>query len=215
MHYQGPSSADLANVRALNSAFLALHCDGHRSERLRDDGLPELSELLRALNERQAQRLADAPFLLFTLREQDEALWSSILQDDDATNLELFSPPRSQVEQGLLAAALGFLWRLAAQNPYGARLVSGAPVAWCERLAGCTLLQLLQRATHRADLLRPRFGDNRTIWSKLLGDGVSTRLDVRQAAQLTALQCLLTRPAPDVDPGLRAAACRMPRPPAR
>ena len=104
-------------------------------------------------------------------------------------------------------ASLGFLWQLARRNPFAARLVSGAPLEWCERIAESTLMQLLQAAASRQDMLELRFSGQRHVWDKLLSAGLGSDAGARVAAQMTALQVLLTAETATPYHRLRAAAC--------
>ncbi len=209
MDYPGPSHDDFNNVRALNAAFLA----GLKERRLelRDEGDSMLQELVAALRPAQIERLAATPFLLFTLHENRPEYWDALFAEEAMA--DLFSPWRGSSCRELLAGAIGFLWRLAADNPYVARVVSGAPLSWCERLAAEPLMSLLQTASCRHDLLAPRFPGQSTVWQKLLGAGVSNDEQVRRAAQLAALQLMLTG-VPQA-PAIRAAACRFATPSSR
>lgn len=215
MDYPGPSDMDLHNVQALNRAFLdCLRHARHRDE-LRDRCAVPLSELVAALNGKQLEHLASAPFLLFSLREQDAAYWERLLLAAEPDDLFDAGLSADDDLSRLLAAGLGFLWRLACSNPYTARIVSGATLHWCEQLADRTLVFLLQRAAARKDLLVPRFADNKSVWTRLLGAGVSSEVAIRRAARLSALQTMLTDARSSQSQDRRAAACRMPSPPAR
>ncbi|MDH3350684.1 MAG: hypothetical protein OEM51_03985 [Gammaproteobacteria bacterium] len=158
------------------------------------------------MSDLQIERLSATPFLLLSLRERDGDYWR-VLTDDNAQD-DLF--PDSDTDDGsgqLTAAALAFMWQLSRRSPYATRLVSGATLGWCEQIAECTLLRLLQQTSARNDLLRPRLAEKQEFWTKLLGPGLSARSDVRRAAQLTALQSILTEdPARHYRP-TRAAAC--------
>ena len=209
MEYPGPSDDDFANVRALNAAFLA-GLKEHRFE-LRDEGDSLLQGLVAALSPVQIERLSGTPFLLFTLHENRPDYWDALFAADTAA--DLFAPRGSSSCHELVAGAIGFLWRLAGDNPYTARVVSGAPLGWCERLAAEPLIEVLQSATCSRDLVAPRFPADSSMWQKLLGAGVSTDEQVRRAAQLAALQSMLTG-VPHA-PEVRAAACRFALPPTR
>ena len=112
----------------------------------------------------------------------------------------------------LLVAGLGFLWHLVRRSPYVARLVSGASPDWCEYLADATFLHLVQNAANHRDVLLPRFAEQKDIWKKLLGGGISSESDVRAAAQLSVLQCMLTAEPASRYQSMRAAACAAPIP---
>lgn len=213
MQYPGPSESDFTNVEALNAAFLASFRSSTGSAEQCDESQQQLRDLVAALSLVQLERLAATPFLLFTVHEQDPEYWESLFARQSGVSEELFESPGAHDDRGLLAASLGFLWRLAGQNPYTARVVSGASLSWCERLSACTLLELLRAAGSRPALLAPRFTADRAFWNKLLGPGVSSDRNVRRAAQMAALQAMLTQsPAPLT---LRAAACRFTPVPAR
>jgi len=167
--------------------------------------------MIRGLTELQIERLATTPFLLLSLRERDPDYWSFL--GSDAPSADLLGTKRPAGECGQLAAAsLGFLWQLARRNPYAARLVSGATLNWCEQLADCTLFRILQRTAGRSDMLRPRRAADVEFWGKLLGPGLCSEQQVRGAAQLSALQSILTEDPAARHRSLRAAACRTPMP---
>lgn len=180
MDYQGPEPADLANVYSLNRAFLA-HLRDTAADRLHPHGKEtDIVEKLAALDARRLRYLGRVPFLLLSLRENDDDCWTRLFSEDIAA--DLLAPLNDAAR--LQAASLAFLWQLARRNAYAARLVSGASLSWCERLCECTLVDALARAGTRGDLLAPRLADNPDFWGKLLGAGTSAERDVRVAARL-------------------------------
>ena len=207
MDFSGPQKAEFKNVRSLNEAFLSSLRTQSEATGLRQAFSPKLRPMVEGLTDLQARRLSEAPFLLLSLREQDDDYWSALFADDP--NGDLFSVASSDGrDRYLAAAALGFLWQLAQQNPYAVRLISGATMKWCDRLANCTLLRLLERTADRTDLLRPRLSDNFEFWRKLLGPGLSSEPGIRKAAHLSALQSMLTIDRAARYRDVRAAACR-------
>lgn len=206
MDFQGPEAADFCNVTSINHEFLRRLRNKSSGRELRQHMVPTLHPIIRGLTDVQIHWLATTPFLLLSLRERDADFWS--LLNSDETNSDLFVAAQPGVASGQLAAAsLAFLWQLARRNPYAARLVSGATLNWCEQLADWTLIRLLRHVAGRNDLLRPRAAGNNEFWSKLLGSGLSPEREVRRAAQLSALQAILTdAPAARYRP-IRAAAC--------
>ena len=94
----------------------------------------------------------------------------------------------------MLAAALGFVWQLARQNPYALRLICGATLYWCERIGELTFYRLLSAVRQTDEIPVLRSAAHPTLWRKLLTAGVSSRDDIRCAAQLCALQTVLTDP---------------------
>ena len=172
MEYQGLTPDDLANVRALNRAWLRL------------TGRDE--------------RLAAAPFLLFSLSENNAELWERLLGDGGQHELFADRLAGSDELYGLLATALALLWELARRNPYVARVVGGAPLDWCQRIASETLLRVVGCARHR-ELIKPRFPADAVVYRKV-------------SAHMAALQSMLTFGIDQGAARLPAAACRMPGP---
>jgi hypothetical protein len=210
MEYQGPEPADLANVCALNIAFLDwLRVRGNSGAATHSRTLEILAGLA-SMSHCQLERLARAPFLLMSFREHDENQWRSLFAA--APNTDLFHSLETPDEEAsrLITAGLGFLWQLSKRNPYAARLVSGAGLDWCEQLADCTLVELFTRALSGQSLLEPRMIGNQELWQKLLNAGVSAKKDVRRAARISALQSVLTQSSAGSYRHLAAAACTMP-----
>ena len=204
MDYQGPTAEDLRNIRALNMAFLrATNC----SDCALQNGIAS-----QPLTEMQIRRLGEAPFLLFSFREQDGEFWKRVLTGD--SQQDLLHPavqPGGRLHE-LQVAGLGFVWQLSRRNPYVSRVVSGAPVGWCERLAGSTLARLLERAAMRSDLLCARFTGDDTIWRRLLNGGVNSKHSLRRTSHHCALQALLTGEHQTRKIRIPAAACSMKHP---
>ena len=190
MHYQGPTASDIANIQALNQSYLQ-----------------SVERTLKGDPSSGWRRLGTLPFLLFSLREHDRDYWNRVLTVDRQADLLEVKASESRLK--LQAAALGFLWQLSRQNPYAARLATGAPPGWCERLAATTLVELLLRAASRDDLIVPRFtNDDRLMQRLLRGDGSGTRQMQRMSRNL-ALQTLLTGQRWGRYRRLPAAACNM------
>ena len=207
MDYAGPEPADLADVLSLNIAFLEYLRAAPDGQLL--ESIPAaLRPAVVALTDRQVQRLAAVPFLLLTLREFDNTYWARLF--DDLPSRDLFASTPVVVDElgRIAAAALGFLWQLSRKNLYSTRLVCGGSLDWCEQLAGCTLMRLLQRAVDHRDLIEPRCSGNTDFWHRLLGAGLSSELEVRRAAHLCALQTVLISRELTSGSRLRAAACR-------
>ncbi len=92
------------------------------------------------------------------------------------------------------------------------RLVTGAPIDWCERFAETTLMKLVHVAAGRQDMLELRFAGQWQVWDKLLGPGLGPDAGARKAAQMTALQVLLTTDTATPYHRSRTAACARPTP---
>lgn len=186
--YPGPTPDDYLNVVALNTAFVCTTSN---------------------LKGPQRGRLAAAPFLLFSLRENDAEWWAEILSDPCKTDMLAVSvAPEPHVLQ-LQTAAVGFLWQLARRNPYAARIISGATVSWCENIGDLPLVTLLDRIAGRDDLMTSRIESPVPHGGRLLGNGTSSRSRVRRSSQLTVLQSLLARTGLDGYAQVPAAACSL------
>lgn len=192
MEYEGLSRDDLANVQALNRAWLELARDAE--QRL---SIPRL------------ERLAAAPFLLFSFREQDDAWWSWLLGDRRQRDFLGQQAVASGDFRQLQVAGLGFLWELARRNPYVARIVSGAPLTWCEQIATSTFVRLLDCA--RFETIEPRFAAGTPVHRCLHRQGGASKRETRVFAQIGALQKMLTSSQAEQYERLPAAACRMTR----
>lgn len=207
MQYPGPAPVDFAEVVALNRAFLALiTADPNAAQYLR--GLDSaLADRLRNLTPARCDRLASAPFLLFSVGENEAALWSDGEASNPAPDLVACSQ-RLDAPARLLAAALGFVWQLARGNPHSLRLLTGAGLHWCERIAALPLVAVVERAGQRPDLLRLRAAAHANVWQKLLNDGVRQRETLRVAAQLSAMHMMLTGLSTASTERWASAACR-------
>jgi len=189
--FPGPNPDDYANVLALNTAFIKATFE---------------------MKGPQRGRLAAAPFLLLSLRERDIDWWDAALVENRQGDLmappELDDPELRRIQ----TATLSFLWHLARRDPYATRIISGATVSWCEKITDLPLVTLLDRVGVRSDLVQSRLNSPDQLGARLLGDGISSRRNVRRSSQLTALQSLLTHASFDNYSSLPAAACKMPRP---
>jgi len=212
MDFQGPEAADLANVHSLNQAYLdeLRRHDANASGTV--SGIFNVAAELGSLNRAKAALLAQCPFLVFALPEAADSRWTRLFSDDEQA--DLFGGHARPPESGarLVAATLGFLWELTRRNPYAARLVSGASLDWCERLADSSPVRVFRFAGGEPNLLAPRLALRTEFWTKLLGAGISEDREIRRAAQLCALQTVLTRQPAVHYHRLPAAACLMPAP---
>lgn len=186
--YMGPNPGDYANVQALNSAYL---------------------QATSSLKGPQRGRLAVAPFLLFSVREQDLVWWADALLESCQGDLIAAADLEDLTLQHIQVAALSFLWQLAHQNPYAVRVISGASLAWCEQLCDLPLVTLLARVGARGDLMISRVEETAAAGKRLLGDGLSSNSDVRRSTQMSVLQMLLTQSPLERITRLPAAACSL------
>jgi len=192
MVFNGPELSDYDNVVALNEAWLSLL---QRETRLKSGlaGLPDvLCRRITNLSKQQIGRLASTRFLLFSFREGDDRYWTRVLSR--SPERDLFTTSKTGEIDTLISASLGFIWQLARRNPYTLRLICGASVYWIERIAEQTLFGLLDAVHSTGDTPSVRFVQQREMWRKLLDSGVSRENITRHAAQISALQIVLTDP---------------------
>ncbi|MGI9203862.1 MAG: hypothetical protein ACR2Q3_07615 [Woeseiaceae bacterium] len=190
MGFNGPDATDYENVLALNHAWLELAQRDAGLQRGLDGMAVELRKRMTSLSSSQTARLAKTPFLLFSFREADEAYWTRTLAERPGAGL--FDIRSTDDTETLISAALGFIWQLARRNPYALRVICGATLYWSERIAELTFFELLDAVRATGDPPVARFGEHRDLWRKLLGSGVSRQLLSCHAAQMTALQSILT-----------------------
>lgn len=199
MDYQGLTTDDLSNINALNHSFLAAVAES------RAEAFSVVAA--RRMTPRERARLAVAPFLLFSFREDEPDYWERLLDDNPQADLVDSSDQPDRWIRELQFAGLGFLWELARRNPHAVRLLCGAPVGWSEQLSRLTLVRLLHRAAQRNDLLQLRFANDEVVWRRLLVNGVSANKIARQACHHFALQAMLSRQRAEQRERLSAAAC--------
>lgn len=192
MAFSGPELSDYENVVSLNQAWLGLL---QRDTRLRHGlmGLPDaLRRRITNLSQQQTARLAATPFLLFSFREGDDRYWTRVLAG--SPERDLFAATDTDEADTLVSASLGFIWQLARRNPYALRLICGASVHWTERIAEQTFFGLLEAVRATGDAPGVRHAQQHELWRKLLDSGVSREGITRHAAQMSALQVILTDP---------------------
>ncbi len=211
MEFKGPLLADFRNVESLNRRFLRRVRAKQDGEPLRRHLSPAHQAQLTGLNDLHIGRLSRTPFLLFSLREYDSVFWDRVFAADRTGDLFAQGSATPRPGARLLAAALGYLWQLARDNPYTARIICGAPPQWCEQLAARTLVSLLTRTDEHEDLLEPRLSGDRDFWNRLLGPGLSSEQEIRDAAHVCALQKVLTGGDTKNYTRLQSAACSAPQ----
>jgi len=210
VEFRGPGATDFENVHSLNRAFLKLLRHDADSRRCLQGLPPALAGCLVSLADSEAERLAGTPFLLLSFRERDVEFWEAIF--GDASHKDLFATRESDDLRRLISAGLGFVWQLARQNPFAARLICGASLHWCEQLTERTFFQVLATVGTRADVLILRCATDAGLWAKLLASGVSREKQIRRAAHISALQSVLTRASMPDRKRWAAAACAVKAP---
>jgi hypothetical protein len=208
MAFDSPESADYRNLPPLNRQFLNLLGQDPALQRSLSRLPDALREKLCGLSAPAIDRLAETPFLLCSFREYDDVHWARILNSGGTP--DLFTPQSSPAVQTMVSAGLGYAWHLARDNPFTLRLMTGAPLSWCERIAELPFHELLDAYHRSGEAPSIRLGHRQELWRLLLGPGISRRRELRRAAQLTALQAALSAPANRV--AWQRAASRVRRP---
>jgi hypothetical protein len=212
VEFRGPGATDFENVHSLNRAFLKLLKHDPDTRKCLQGLPPALAGCLASLADGEAERLSGTPFLLMSFRERDDEFWEAIFADVPHRDLFATPEPPSDDLRRLISAGLGFVWQLARQNPFAARLVCGASLHWCEQLIERTFFQVLATAGARADVLTLRCATDAGLWAKLLASGVSREKQVRCASHISALQSVLTRASMPDRKRWAAAACAVKAP---
>ncbi|MEM6511726.1 MAG: hypothetical protein AAF660_01830 [Pseudomonadota bacterium] len=200
MTYHCPQPADMADVSALNHAFL---CDlRDRQHRALDDLAGDGHQALR--------QLADVPFLIYRLHAPDPGFWQRTFAGaNDLVDAAETSPAR---ETGQVASTLGFLWHLSRRDAHAARLFTGSSGEWCRQLAETPLVHLINRSL--ACGLRPalRLDADDPRWRAMVWSASGGNKADRLVAVMRVFQALLI--AGEQAARHSAAACRS-RSPAR
>lgn len=207
MEFPVPAAADLADVGALNRAFLRLLADSAAGSRLRAMLPPTLRRVAATTSPAQMERLGEAPFLLLSLREHDLGYWQQLVTRPPCA--DLFAPTEASGAacQRLALAALAYTWQLGRHDPYSAGVVCGVSRRWCELVCAYPLATLLDRVGGNAGLLAPRLADDARFWGRLFRAGCADESEVRRAAQLSCLQTILMRMDDALPERYRSAAC--------
>lgn len=195
MHYPCPTAADLANIQALNAEYLKLAAE-------RGD-LPVLAGLGRL----EVERLAAVPFLLFSIRFDDDALWQRMFEGK--ADLVDAATRRDTHWHSLIAGSLAFLWSTAQTNPYAVRLFTGTSAYWCRQLAARRLICITNRALNVGLEPSCRIDTTSREWRDIVRDSVSANQQRRDVTVLSLFQSLSLRH--DRSTLLASAACRIPQ----
>ncbi len=201
MDFRGLDDTTIDNGRALNASFLAL-ATGPAPPR----GLePGFVERLRQLDATPLERLANTPFLLFTIAAAEAVPGAS---RPLRGSMELLDEPMNRDEARLVAGTLSLLWSLARTDRHAARFLAGTSSTWCDDIAGTVLMDVLETTRRFETLVVPRSVAQRGFWDKLFVSACDRRSCVRRAAQQSALQCVLTEVREDAYDRVAVAACR-------
>lgn len=183
----------LDTLAELNEQCLELLCDqAAASARPRPVLLAELEALWSALDTAARRRAARCPFLLVDagfmrpgpLPWQEQGICDL---DRPVPQGAFFTVPRTiQVARLVLTYA----WHLARSERAAARLFLGMSAPCADRIAGCTLRQMIQLAEGESRLLEPRWPERVGVWRELLGAAASTEPSAMDRFRMRGLQLL-------------------------
>ena len=185
MPFDALDETTFGNALSLNRAYLKLVASDQRPGRIRQ----EFADSLTTLSGVGRERLARAPFLLFSLGDYDVGRWRSAAGPADP---DLFHEPMPVAERQLVTETLAVVWALSQTNRYAARYLCGSGTGWCDYAAATPLPELIAAATMLGSLVEPRIPEHSEVWRKLVLSASDDRQFVRRAARLSALQCVLT-----------------------
>ena len=205
MAFEGPTDGDFSNVQALNRVLLDIVASDARAIAMPG----RLAERLAGLDAAARAHVAKAPVLLLSIAEDDAERWAPVFTSRPDRDLfsALNAPPPRVAD--LAAATLAFLWQLAARDAYAVRVISGAPVEWCQALKRALLVDVLEFCRHEPGLVSLRHADSETFWDRLLTGATADEQSIRLACRLAALQAMLTGSADASRRPTRRAASSM------
>lgn len=166
----------LVRVHALNLDYLELLVADCRSTLCAGQvrRLPaRLRPWIRALSRTACDRLAAAPFALYSLRLEDDLFWERVCRNAKRTAA---SAPVTQryactpvsAAHAFCEVALLHAWHVAAVNRLSARIVYAMPEATAAGLTQLTLWQVKRLAAEHPDLLAPGWPAHPAFWRDLL-----------------------------------------------
>ncbi len=192
MQYPCPERADLDEIRALNLSFLDVCA--------RDSASDGVSARVASLTLPQRELLSDAPFLLFSLQEDQASLWDRLF----VTEPDILDEPTPSEWVPLTTAAIAFLWHLAKRAPHDARLFTALSSSLSHRLAEHPLISVTHRALGLGISPRPRFAEQPELWNLMIDACAAPDPEQMTAGRMIAMQRLLMK-SPDPEADLLAA----------
>lgn len=175
--------AILSEIYELNQRFVAL-APALPASRFGADG-GDLPAMLGRFHAETRRQLSQCPFLLFRIDARPAT--ASVADASPARA----APAEAEAE--LARLALSFLWHLARANPFAARVVSGTPAYWCERLAALSIVRLIETATTCDIEVRPRLAAVPGFWLDLLRATGSRPPMRRRAMGIAGLQLIMSK----------------------
>ncbi|MDJ0758623.1 MAG: hypothetical protein QNJ19_04450 [Woeseiaceae bacterium] len=181
MQYPCPERTDLDEIRALNSAFLNVCARAPMP-----DGV---TARIASLNYPERESLSDAPFLLFSLQEDQTSLWDRVF----AAEPDFLDEPTPPEWVPITTAAVALVWHLAKRAPHDARLFAAISSSLSRRLVEHPLISVTHRALAVGISPRPRFAAQPGTWDILIEACSASDSDRMNTGAMIALQRLLLK----------------------
>jgi hypothetical protein len=184
----------LRRVHALNADYLELLAAEHeasgRAAQLQYFS-PKLQTALAQLHAPTRDRIARAPYALYSLCFEDVRFWQVACAPASAALEARYVANSSLWLQGpFCEVALIYAWQTASAHPMAARMLYSMSAPVCEVLTATPLWQIKQIAGDYPGLLIPRWPSNPVFWPELLRLASLEDPYRLAAAQLLGLQLI-------------------------
>lgn len=162
----------LGRIHALNADYLELLAAEHqasgRAAQLQYFS-PKLQTALAQLPASARERIARAPYALYSLCFEDVRFWQAACAPASASLDARYVANSSAWLQGpFCEIALIYAWQMASAHPLAARMLYSMSAPVCEVLTAAPLWQIKQIAGHYPGLLIPRWPRNPVFWPELV-----------------------------------------------
>ncbi|MGH8228035.1 MAG: hypothetical protein ACREU3_09070 [Steroidobacteraceae bacterium] len=203
----------LDGLAELNEQCLELICEQAAcSNGARPAFIAQLEALWTALDAQARRRAARCPFLLVELgfargRVPTDLAGEGLRGEPWARQPgqpgAFFTVPRTLTVARLV---LAYTWHLARMEEVASRLFLGLAPPWIERIAACTLRQVMQLAESQPGMLEPRWPDRVGVWRELLVAAASGEPSALEPVKIRGLQLLAAQVRADRAGSGRAGA---------
>ncbi len=129
---------------------------------------PQVLELIASSGAQALQRLARAPYTLYSLGFEDLKFWRAACDSDDELAARYCTNTSAWVQGPFYEVALLFAWHIATSNRLAARVVLAMPDELIGLFVDTPLARIRRIAIDYPGLLMPRWPANRGFWPDLL-----------------------------------------------
>ncbi|HEX5463056.1 MAG TPA: hypothetical protein VFX20_24060 [Steroidobacteraceae bacterium] len=158
-------------------------------------GLRQVGELWRALDERSRWQAAACPYLLVDACFGEPQRWqwlsgSRVGEPPGPPAASFFTVPQTAA---VARTVFVYAWSLVVSHSAGARLILGIHPQCASLLGACTVPQVHELAEHNAGWLRPRWLNRTRLWRQMLvaaaeDDGATLERTRMQGLQMLAAE---------------------------